>query len=685
MAAACFYNIGHTNSASAEEIGSGTVTSVPLNYVTITQYPTKTTYTQGESLDLTGMVLQGNYSDGTTQQITDYTVSGFSSNTIGSQNVMIYYQGISIFFNVMVLPAKVTGITVTSSTNNSVTLTWNAAPETVRYEIYIYNSFNGSYVLNNTTSTNSITLSYAPATAFQIEICAIGNSGGMEYRGSFSDPFTAATLPEATTGLMVTGISASSVSLSWNPVSVATGYIVYRSKNKGVNYSLCAMTTTAAYEDIKVSSGTAYQYKVCAYTYSENFTGIASNVVDISTNPAKMLLKCKPGEQKMRITWNKVTGASYYDIYIGDDMNGYSLLTTRKAKYSCAYLVEGLTKGQTYNIYAVARRIYKGTEYKGETSATTAVLITDIAATSTDAKIYLTKDEFVSSMPYNDIAFFKKYVKYSKSFIMPGLVTTNIGGFESTAMCPQGITFAGNYLLLTAYDMKSEENSVIYVMDKSTKALLTTLILPSKTHAGGIVYDGSNIWVSNGVKISSIPYAQVEAAVLAGTPYNYVTYNATCEVGITASYLTYYMDQLWVGTYNELENTQMYSYQIEDKDTRPMLIKSDSIVMPTRVQGVAFTDKGVLIMSRSCQLYDGLRGYIRQLDLYQPDFDNVTNGEIALGDVINSYEMPSMNEGIAIDGSYLYVCYESAAFQDASYKMDRVCAFSLSSLIKKIS
>lgn len=686
LAAACFYNIGHSKSVLAEEIGTGTATvTVPLSYVTIAQYPTKTTYGKGESLDLTGLVLQGFCVDGTTQQITDYQVSGFNSTLIGSQNVMIIYQGFSTYFTVMVLPPKVTGITATGATTSSLSLTWNAVPDAIRYEIYSFDSVTGISTLYNIANTNSVTLFSLPATKFQIQICAIGSSGGVEFRGVYSDLFTGATGPEAATGLTVTGTTASIVALTWNPVQGATGYIVYRSKNGGVDYSICGVTTLTAYDDKKAASGTAYLYKVCAYAYNEQFLGSASNVVDISTNPAKMLLKCKAGEQKMRITWNEVKGASYYDIYMGDDISGYTMVTSRKAKYSCAYVIDGLTKGQTYNIYAVARRIYKGIEYKGETSATIPVLITDIAATSTDAKVYPTKEEFVNSMTYTDITFFKKYVKYSKSFIMPGLVTTNIGGFESTAMCPQGITFANNYLLLTAYDMKSEENSVIYVMDKTTKALVTTLILPSKTHAGGIVYDGVNIWVSNGKKISSIPYSQVEAAVLAGTPYNYVTYNATCEVGITASYLTYYNEEIWVGTYNELEDTEMCSFIIENKDTNPSIIPAESIIMPTRVQGVAFTDKGVLIMSRSCQLYEGLRGYIRQIDLYQPDFGNITDGVISLGDVINTVEMPSMNEGIAIDGSYLYVCYESAAFQDASYKMDRVCAFSLSSLTKKIS
>jgi hypothetical protein len=127
----------------------------------------------------------------------------------------------------------------------------------------------------------------------------------------------------------------------------------------------------------------------------------------------------------------------------------------------------------------------------------------------------------------------------------------------------------------------------------------------------------------------------------------------------------------------------MYSYTIEDKYGEPSLTMTDSILLPTRVQSAAFTTKGTLILSRSCQLYKGLRGYIRQLDLYKPAFSEAVGGVIPLGECISTVDLPSMNEGIAINGSYIYVNFESASFDKASYKMDHICAFSLSSLTKK--
>jgi hypothetical protein len=346
-------------------------------------------------------------------------------------------------------------------------------------------------------------------------------------------------------------------------------------------------------------------------------------------------------------------------------------------------VAEGLSTDTTYYFYVVARRNYKGSVYESQASDTEVIELQEVEETSTYAKYFSTAEEFVNSWSYQKIGFFQKNVEYAKSYIIPGLATTNVDGFTSTTMCPQGITFAENYLLQTAYDMSGEENSVIYVMNKKTKDLITTVILPSKTHAGGICYDGTNLWIPTGTKISSIPFSEIEAAVESGEQSYYVSYCSTCTLGNIASYMTYYKDKLWVGTYNELEATNMYSYTIENKDTEPNLIQTDTIIMPTRVQGAAFTSKGTLILSRSCQLHIGLRGYMRQLDLYKPDFANEADGIIPLGEVVNSVEMPSMNEGIAINGNYLYVNYESGAFTEASYKMDRICAFKLTSIAKK--
>lgn len=663
-------------------VGTAKADETPyLSFVSMSHYPSKTTYAKGDSLDLSDMVLTAYYSDGTTSTVTDYTVLGYDSNLVGVQNVYINYQNFSHSFSVTVVPGKVKNVAVSGHSTSSHTLTWDAATGNVRYEVYLLDDLTGAYNLISTTYTNNIILNYYSGTIHTYKVCAVENVYGVDYRGEMSDPYQAATDPEQVNGLLVTQTTPSSIALSWTAVPNATGYLIYRSDEKKNNFVLIGETKVASYLDQKLSSGKGYQYKVCAYTLNSTFAGGASNIVDTSTTPAKPVVKYKEGEEKVRITWSKVTGATSYDIYIADETGAYSLLTSKTS--SGTYIAEGLITGKTYSFYTVARRNYNGLIYDSPTSDIKTITMKVVSPTSTTPKYLTSEGRFMNSNAYNGIPFFRDNVDYAKSYAIPGQITTNVGGFSSASMCPQGITFAKNYLLVTAYDLASEENSVVYVIDKTTQELLTTLILPSKTHAGGIAYDGYNVWIPTGTMLSTIPLSIIDEAVLSGNPYTYVSYSASTYLDHVASYLTYYNGKLWVGTYDELKETNLYSYKIIDKKTEPYLEMVDTMVMPTRVQGIAFTSKGTLILSRSCQLYKGLRGYMRQLDLYKPDFANAVDGVIPLGEVINTVEMPSMNEEIAISGSYLYVNFESASFEKASYKMDRICAFKLSSLLKK--
>ncbi len=654
-----------------------------VNYITMVQSPAKTTYNMGEELDLTGMLVQAYYSDGTVGEIKDYAVTGYNMKQLGTQTVIVTYQNYVVSFNINVLPPKVKNIKISSHSTSSYTLVWDAIPDVIRYDIYSMDEFTGNMTLISSTPVNSVTYNEMPGKYHKYAIRAVLNLSGMEYAGELSDLITAGTDPEAVTGLIAADSTANAISLTWSPVTGAAGYVIYRASATGSNYTRVGTTNIAAYLDTNLSSGTGYKYKVCAYTVDETFVGLFSPVVTTSTDPAKAVVKYKAGEEKIRLSWAKLTGATAYDIIIYDQVNETSRTITNKGNTNCSYLAEGLITGNSYSISVIAKREYNGMLYTGDSSNIISVTMTLADSTSDYPLLFEGEEGFQKSYAYSKLPFFTKNVNYDKSYIIPGLVTTNVGGFNSTSMVPQGTTFAEGYLLLSAYDGKNEENSVIYVIDKVSNELLTTLILPSKTHVGGIAYDGTNIWVPTGTKVSSILFTDIDEAAQNRLPYAYVTYNSTYTLEHTASFLTYYKERLWIGTYNELESTYLYSYDIEDKEESPSLSQSDAILMPNRLQGVAFTNQGTLILSRSCQTKKGMRGYLRQLDVYKPNFAGVKNGIIPLGKCINSVEMPSMNEEIAIDGNYLYVNFESGAFANSSYKMDRVCAFKLTSITKK--
>jgi chitinase len=104
-------------------------------------------------------------------------------------------------------------------------------------------------------STNSVTVYlhgwYGQAAYFADDVSVYGPDGG-----GGGDP--APTVPAAPNGLTVSGTTSSSVSLSWNPVSNATGYGVYRDGTKVTAVTGTSATVTG------LAAATSYSFQVTA-------------------------------------------------------------------------------------------------------------------------------------------------------------------------------------------------------------------------------------------------------------------------------------------------------------------------------------------------------------------------------------------------------------------------------------
>lgn len=72
---------------------------VTLSSIAVTTKPTKLTYTVGESLNTSGMVVTATYSDKSTKAVTGYTLSGFSSSKVGTSTVTVTFEGKTATFS----------------------------------------------------------------------------------------------------------------------------------------------------------------------------------------------------------------------------------------------------------------------------------------------------------------------------------------------------------------------------------------------------------------------------------------------------------------------------------------------------------------------------------------------------------------------------------------------------------
>lgn len=573
---------------------------------------------------------------------------------------------------------QITNLQMLDHTTDSVTLAWlGSVTEGGSYYIYLYNMTEERYDYIGSSQEMFYTCSgLEPAKKYYFAVRVFDEKNGVQ--SEFSERLETYTKPEKVKGLSVQKNTASEIEISWNTVEGADGYEVYCAEPND-SYVLAGIVKENAFIDSGLASGKTYRYKVCAYFCVEDNTGALSAVLKTTTLPAKPVAKVKGGEKKARITWAAVTGATGYYLYCYDG-EAYQYLATLVGKSSTSYIHLNLENGK-YSQYKVeAYRILDGTEYKSTISDGKKAMVEKQKSTITSPKLFKNKKGFTNSAAYQKCQDFKNKVNYSKAYVIPGISGTNVDGFYSSNMCPQGLTFAKSYMLLSAYDRKQEENSVLYVLDKTGKKLIVTVALPNKTHAGGITYDGYNIWVTQSKKVHAIPFSEIEKAIAANVKTFPVVFKTTCELTHAASTLTYYKNKLWIGSYDELKSGYLGAYTIKDKKGTPTLSQYALTRIPTRVQGIEFTGNGKLILSRSCQTDSSKRGFLHILDVYKPDLSKISDGTITLGPLQKTWEMPTMNEEIAISGNYLYVSFESAAFSTAVKRMDRVCAFKTKSI-----
>lgn len=93
-----------------------TVENRRLRSIAVTALPYKLEYIEGESFDIAGLVVTADFDNGTSEIVTDYTVTGYTA-TPGIKNITVSYCGMNAFFEVTVKPKSLVSIAVTSKPN----------------------------------------------------------------------------------------------------------------------------------------------------------------------------------------------------------------------------------------------------------------------------------------------------------------------------------------------------------------------------------------------------------------------------------------------------------------------------------------------------------------------------------------------------------------------------------------
>ena len=254
------------------------------------------------------------------------------------------------------------------SGKGSIIVSWKAVEGAEGYRIY--KKFTGSS-WQKVTDVASDKLSYDDGSGvtgktYTYTVRAFKHVDGKEVLGGFdSKGLTATKLPAKVTLKVAKDNGKGGITVSWNKVSTATGYRVYRKEAGGSWKGLenVAFNATTTYTDQNVTAGKSYTYTVRAYkeyegkSYQGDYdkTGKTATVTSLQGTVKLLGATAKEG-RKITVTWEKAEDCDGYILYRKSGSGSWSRLTKVTDKNANSYTDGSGTAGTTYT-YTV--RAYK--------------------------------------------------------------------------------------------------------------------------------------------------------------------------------------------------------------------------------------------------------------------------------------------------------------------------------------
>ena len=231
-------------------------------------------------------------------------------------------------------PATPTGLQASDGTSGEfVQLTWNAVSGATGYQVYRASSPTGGKTQLGSPTTNSFNDTTAtPGVTYYYWVKAVNNLSASDFSSPDSGWRSTPPPPAAPTGLQASdGSYPSHIFITWNPVSTATSYKLFRSTSPTGTPTLIATLTGLAYQDTDIVPNVLYYYWVKTIsTYGESeFSPVDSGYAGTPAPPtAPTNVQASDGSytDRVAVTWDIVAAASSYEVYRAQSLTGTKTL-----------------------------------------------------------------------------------------------------------------------------------------------------------------------------------------------------------------------------------------------------------------------------------------------------------------------------------------------------------------------
>ncbi len=261
-------------------------------------------------------------------------------------------------------------------TNNASTgkpvLSWEAAPNADKYEVYRSTSKNGEYKLLKTMKGHKFTNTSAVAgKTYYYKVKAIGIDGVV---GEAFSEIVYRTCDLSRPAVKASNVeSTGKIRLNWDKIEGTKEYVVYRATSKSGTYEKLYTTTGTTFRNTSAKAGKSYYYKVKAISNVKSAANSAySEIVYITCDLPQPVVKVSniSSTGKVKLSWTTIDGAKSYEVYRATSKSGtYKKLytttgtafknTSAKAGKTYYYKVKAVSKFKSAANSAYSKMVYR--------------------------------------------------------------------------------------------------------------------------------------------------------------------------------------------------------------------------------------------------------------------------------------------------------------------------------------
>lgn len=271
-----------------------------------------------------------------------------------------------------------------------------------------------------------------------------------KYEGTYSAKYT---IQIPATSKISYSATTNTIKLTWQKVSVASGYAVYRKTSSG--WKLLGKTTATTYTDKKLTSGTKYTYAVKSII-TKNGTlypsTIYSTVKTTTKSAAPSKIVASQSTSAIKLTWSAVKRAEGYAVYYKSG-NKWKLL---KITTATTLTVNKLKAGTSYTF---AVRCVDLTASNGKVAGSYKQLVT--ATKPAKPTVSVTAANRSATIRWTGVKGATGYQVYYKSERTNGYVLLGTVGAGSTSFVDTGYTTGSKYTFAVRAT-KSVDGGYIY-------------------------------------------------------------------------------------------------------------------------------------------------------------------------------------------------------------------------------